>query len=91
MKAIEAGEFLSEDLTELLSKHTTLKDAANIEAEMNISSSIILKVKNGTAKVTESNKKAITKLILIAYNNIQSFEKEARKSKKTLKTIIDCI
>lgn len=91
MKRIEVGNYLDNSLTELLSKNTTLKDAANIGAETNISSSLILKVKNGTLRVTEMNKKAIDKLIMIAYQNIEANEKEAKKNKRTLKTILDCI
>ena len=91
MKPIEAGKYLDESLTELLSKNTTLKDAALIGEETNISSSLILKVKNGTSKVTELNKKAIDKLILIAYENVEANEREAKRNKKSLKTIIDFI
>ncbi|AZB01250.1 hypothetical protein EG359_17245 [Chryseobacterium joostei] len=91
MKRIEVGNYLDNNLTELLSKNTTLKDAANIGAETNISSSLILKVKNGTSRVTEMNKKAIDKLLVIAYQNIEANEKEAKKNKRTLKTILDCI
>ncbi|MEF9476732.1 hypothetical protein OWR28_02315 [Chryseobacterium sp. 1B4] len=91
MKKIEVGDYLDESLTELLSKNTTLKDAACIGAETNISSSLILKVKNGTSRVTELNKKAIDKLIRIAYQNIEANEREAKKNKRTLKTILDCI
>ncbi|WP_288374001.1 hypothetical protein [uncultured Chryseobacterium sp.] len=91
MKRIEVGSYLDQNLTELLSKNTTLKDAASIGAETNVSSSLILKVKNGTSRVTEMNKKAIDKLIIIAYQNIEANEKEAKKNKRTLKPIIDCI
>ncbi|MGV2452492.1 UNVERIFIED_CONTAM: hypothetical protein POZ17_19975 [Ralstonia mannitolilytica] len=91
MKPIEVGDYLDQSLTDLLSKNTTLKDAAAIGAETNVSSSLILKVKNGTSRVTELNKKAIDKLLRIAYSNIEANEKEARKNKKTLKTILDCI
>jgi len=89
MKPIKVGDYLDQSLTDLLSKNTTLKDAASIGAETNVSSSLILKVKNGTSRVTEMNKKAIDKLIMIAYQNIEANEKEAKKNKRTLKTILE--
>lgn len=91
MEGITTGEYISKDLTDLLSKHTTLKDAASIEADTKISSSLILKVKNGTSKVTDGNRKAIEMLVKKAYKNLEAFEKEAIAGKIALKSILDCI
>jgi hypothetical protein len=85
---MEIGKYISADLTKFLSKHTTLKDAVDIEAETNVGASIILKVKNGTAKVTDSNVKAIIKLFETACKNIESSQEEAKLIKKELKNFL---
>lgn len=91
MKAIAPGEFVTKDLSELLSKHTTMKDEVLIERETQVSSSIIRKVKKGTHKITDGNIKAINRLIEVAYENISKTQTEARVSKRQLKEFLDCI
>jgi hypothetical protein len=91
MRAIKQDQYISEELCELLKKHTSLKDVSSVETETNVSSSIILKIKNGTSKVSERSMTAVIKLIEIAYVNAEVSEIEAKKGKKSLKVFLDCI
>lgn len=88
---MKAGEYLEQQLTDLLSKHTTLKDAAGVAAEFNLSESLILKVKGGTQKLTNANIKAMRKLVEVANKNIEATQANARKDKRQIKQFLDCV
>ncbi|MDN5481323.1 MAG: hypothetical protein L0G30_07050, partial [Chryseobacterium sp.] len=70
---------------------TSPKDLADVSTETGVSISTLNYVKRRVNNVSEGNEKGILKLLEKAYVNADSKIEEAKKCKKEIRLILDCI
>lgn len=88
MEKLNEKKYLNDGLSEALMNHVVYDDIAEVAKETGVSISTLLSVRKQKAIVTERSEKAVDRLLLIAYKNADSTEKEAKKCKKSLKSFI---
>lgn len=88
---IAIGEYISPELSEHLTQNITRQDMTEIHLETGVSASNLNQIKCRNNIVSERSNEAISKLIQRAYKNANASVVKANKSKKFLKTFLDCI
>jgi len=91
MEKLTDKNYLNDGLSIALQNHVPYDDLADVAKETGISISTLLSVRKQKAIVTDRSKDAVNKLARIAYKNATNTEKEAKRSKKSLKEFLDCI
>ncbi|WP_185269181.1 hypothetical protein [Chryseobacterium indologenes] len=91
MEGIKYGKYISQDLSKMLLKYVTRQDLTEVHKQTGVSASNLNQIRTMNNIVTERSGKAINILLQIAYKNAELEEKEARKGKRQIKQILDCI
>lgn len=88
METLKDGQPISLKLSDILKEFTTSDDIANVSTKTGVSISTLNYVKRRTNNVSKDNRKGIFLLAERAYQNAEQKRKEAMKSKKELKQIL---
>lgn len=91
MEGIKYGEYISPDLSKVLLKYVTRQDLTEVHKQTGVSASNLNQIRTMNNVVTERSGQAINRLLQIAYKKAEIEEKEAKKGKKHIKQILDCI
>lgn len=91
MAIIKHGEYIDPELSENLKKYVTRQDLSEVHIETGVSASTLNQIRHMQNVVTERSREAVNKLLKRAYSNASSSEKEAKKSKKSLQSFLDCV
>lgn len=91
MEKIKYGEYISSGLSKMLLKYVSRQDLTEVHKQTGVSASNLNQIRTMNNVVTERSGEAMNKLLQIAYKNAELEEKEARRGKKQIKQILDCI
>ncbi|CEJ70550.1 hypothetical protein BN1195_02877 [Chryseobacterium oranimense G311] len=91
METIKYGEYITPELSKILSKYLTRQDLTTVHKQTGVSASNLNQIRTMNNVVTERSKEAMNKLLTIAYKNADDEEKEAKKGKRQIKQILNCI
>ncbi|RLJ33882.1 hypothetical protein CLU97_3371 [Chryseobacterium sp. 7] len=91
MEVLQSGKPICEDLSKFLRDFTSPKDMADVSTETSVSLSTIRDVRLRRNNISDDNKKAIIRLMQKADVNADNKIKDAKKGKKYIKQILDCI
>lgn len=91
MEGIKYGEYISPDLSRVLLKYVTRQDLTEVHKQTGVSASNLNQIRTMNNVVTERSGQAMNRLLQIAYKKAEIEEKEAKKGKKHIRQILDCI